>query len=89
MKNTKKFQLGNIAEKKNDVNAALMYYDRCYLGYANCFNWTGKAVIKAAKLLSAQGKGSEAKQLCQEFTTNEGNKQSPEYDEIKQLILTL
>ena len=83
------FQLGNIAEKKNDVNAALMYYDRCYLGYANCFNWTGKAVVKAAKLLSAQGKGSEAKQLCQEFTTNEGNKQSPEYDEIKQLILTL
>ncbi len=83
------FKLGELAESRNKNNEALMYYDRCYLGFANCYKWTGKALLSAAKLLSREGKNAEAKTICEEFLNNLSNKASPEYSEIKLLKETL
>lgn len=83
------FKLGNIARDANDANKAIMYYERCFLGYANCLNWTGKAVIQAAKVLAASGKRDEGRAICKEFAENESNKKSPDYEEVKQLELTI
>ncbi|MBO5254854.1 MAG: tetratricopeptide repeat protein [Opitutales bacterium] len=83
------FKLGELAQSKNENDKALMYYDRCYLGFANCYNWTGKALLAAAKLMSREGKGAEAKEICSEFLNNMSNKQSPEYAEIQTLKDTL
>ena len=66
-----------------------MYYDRCYLGFANCYKWTGKSVLAAAKLLSMQGKSADAKAICTEFIGNLSNKASPDYGEVKLLNDTL
>ena len=83
------FKLGNIARDAKDSNKAIMYYERCFLGYANCYNWTGKAVIQAAKVLAAEGKRDEGRAICKEFVGNEENKKSPDYEEVKQLELTI
>lgn len=83
------FKLGELSRSNNKVDKALMYYDRCYLGFANCYKWTGKAVLEAAKLLSMNGKSAEAKSICTEFINNVANKASPEYNEIKLLNETL
>ncbi len=83
------FKLGNIARDAKDPNKAIMYYERCFLGYANCYNWTGKAVIQAAKVLAAEGKRDEGRAICKEFVGNEENKKSPDYEEVKQLELTI
>ena len=79
--------MGNIARDANDANKAIMYYERCFLGYANCLNWTGKAVIQAAKVLAASGKRDEGRAICNEFAEND--KKSPDYEEVKQLELTI
>ena len=78
------FKLGQIAMHNKKTNDALMYFDRCYLGYANCYNWTGKAVLSAAQLLVANGENKKAKELCSEFIENKLNEASPDYAEIKQ-----
>ena len=78
------YKLGQIAMHNKKTNEALMYFDRCYLGYANCYNWTGKAVLSAAQLLVANGENKKAKELCAEFIENKLNEASPDYAEIKQ-----
>ena len=66
-----------------------MYFDRCYLGYANCYKWTGKALPSAAQLLANRNEIAKAKELCDEFLDNKLNEQSPDYAEIKQFRKTL
>jgi len=83
------FKLGELSRSKNKTDEALMYYDRCYLGFANCYKWTGKSVLAAAKLLSMQGKSADAKAICTEFIGNLSNKASPDYGEVKLLNDTL
>lgn len=83
------YKLGEMSQAQNKIDDALMYYDRCALGFANCYNWTGKAVLASAKLLSGQGKNPEAKAMCVEFLNNASNKKSPEYSEIQLLNETL
>ena len=83
------YKLGELSQSRNKNDEALMYYDRCYLGFANCYQWTGKALLASAKLLSREGKGAEAKTICTEFLDNLSNKASPEYSEIKLLKETL
>ena len=78
------YKLGQIAMHNKKTNEALMYFDRCYLGYANCYNWTGKAVLAASQLLVANGENKKAKALCAEFIENKLNEASPDYAEIKQ-----
>ena len=78
------FKLGTIAQHNGKKDDALMFYDRCYLGYANCYNWTGKAVLAAAKLHVAAGETQKAKEICGEFVENKLNEASPDYAEIKQ-----
>ena len=78
------FKLGQIAMHNKKTNDALMYFDRCYLGYANCYNWTGKAVLASAQLLVATGENKKAKEICSEFIENKLNEASPDYAEIKQ-----
>ncbi len=83
------YKLGELAQSRNKNDEALMYYDRCYLGFANCYQWTGKALLSAVKLLSREGKSVEAKTICEEFLNNLSNKASPDYAEIKILKETL
>lgn len=83
------YKLGQIAEEQKDTNKALMYYERCYLGYAGSLDWTGKAVIAAAKLMASNGKRDEGRALCKEFVGNPSNVKSPQFDEVKQLELTI
>ena len=83
------YKLGQIAEEQKDTNKALMYYERCYLGYAGSLDWTGKAVIAAAKLMASNGKRDEGRALCKEFVVNPSNAKSPQFDEVKQLELTI
>ena len=71
------------------IDAALMYYDRCYDAFANCYKWTGKALLSAAQLLSAQNNKDKAKEICDEFLGNKLNEASPDFSEIKQYRLTL
>ena len=87
--NYKKYKLGKIAQLDSKIDAALMYYDRCYLGFANCYKWTGKALLSAAQLLSAQNNKDKAKEICDEFLGNKLNEASPDFSEIKQYRLTL
>ena len=83
------YKLGELAKSQNDNAQAMMYYDRCYLGFANCYKWTGKALLESAKLMSRDGKGAEAKAACKEFLENVSNKASPEYNDVKVLSETL
>ena len=83
------YKLGKIAQLDSKIDAALMYYDRCYLGFANCYKWTGKALLSAAQLLSAQNNKDKAKEICDEFLGNKLNEASPDFSEIKQYRLTL
>ena len=83
------YKLGRISQSSGKADDALMYYDRCYLGFSNCYNWTGKALAAAVPIMSSQGKKADAKELCTEFLSNPNNKQSPEYNEIKILNDTL
>jgi len=83
------FKLGELSRSRNKNEQALMYYDRCYLGFANCYKWTGKALLEAVKLMSREGKNAEAKEICTEFLNNPSNKQSPEFAEIQTLKDTL
>ncbi len=78
------YKLGMIAMHNKKENDALMFFDRCYLGYANCYNWTGKAVLAAAQLHVARGENKQAKAICIEFIDNKLNEASPDYAEIKQ-----
>ena len=83
------FKLGELERSRNENAKALMYYDRCWLGFSDCFKWTGKALLASAKLLSREGKNEEAKQNCIEFINKPVNKESPEYNEIQLLKETL
>ena len=83
------YKLGELAQSRNKTDEALMYYDRCYLGFANCYKWTGKAVLAAAKLMSRNGKNAEAKEVCEQFLNNLSNKVSPDYADIQLLKETL
>lgn len=83
------YRLGLIAQHNKQRDKALMYFDRCYLGYANCYNWTGKALLSAAKLLVTGGETDKAKEVCDEFLGNKLNEQSPDFAEIKQYRKTL
>ncbi len=83
------YKLGKISQSSGKADDALMYYDRCYLGFSNCYKWTGKALAAAVPIMTSQGKKNDAKQLCTEFLSNPGNKKSPEYGEIKILNDTL
>lgn len=83
------YRLGTIAQHDKKPDTALMYFDRCYLGYANCYKWTGKALLSAAQLLANRNEIAKAKELCDEFLDNKLNEQSPDYAEIKQFRKTL
>ena len=83
------YRLGTIAKHDKKPDTALMYFDRCYLGYANCYKWTGKALLSAAQLLANRNEIAKAKELCDEFLDNKLNEQSPDYAEIKQFRKTL
>ncbi len=83
------YRLGTIAMHNKKTAEALMFFDRCYLGYANCYNWTGKAVLAAAQLQVANGENQKAKEICTEFIENKLNEASPEYAEIKQYLSIL
>lgn len=83
------YRLGLIAQHDKKIDAAIMYFDRCYLGYANCYKWTGKALLAAAQLHVARGETGKAKEICDEFIDNKLNEQSPDYAEIKQYRKTL
>ncbi len=83
------YKLGELAQSQNKNAEAMMYYDRCYLGFANCYKWTGKALLESAKLMSRDGKSAEAKQICKEFLENISNKACPEYNDVKVLSETL
>ena len=78
------YNLGQLSEREGKTDLALMWYDRCFLGYANCYNWTGKAVIAAAKLISKTDTG-RAKTVCDEFLGNARNKASPDYKAVQLL----
>ncbi len=83
------YRLGQISQHNKKADSALMYYDRCYLGYANCYKWTGKALLAAAQLLAARGDVDKAKEICDEYIENKLNEQSPDFAEIKQYRKTL
>ena len=71
------------------TDKALMWFDRCYLGFANCYKWKGKAVLAALKLLAAQDRKAEARVICDEFINDAKNKASPDYEAVKQYRLVL
>ena len=83
------YKLGYTAQIDGKLDDALMYYDRCYLGFANCYNWTGKALVASVKILSSQGKNADAKTMCKDFLDDPSNKASPDYNEVKLLNDTL
>lgn len=76
------YNLGQISENAGKNNEALMFYDRCFLGYANCYKWTGKALLSAARILSKTDR-EKAKAICNEFLSNPRNKKSPEFKAVE------
>ena len=82
------YNLGLLSERDNRVDDALMWYDRCFLGYANCFEWSGKAVLAATRLI-AKTDVERAKKICDEFLENARNKRSPEYGAVRTFRNTL
>ena len=83
------YKLGEIERINGNVDKALMWYDRCYLGFANCYNWKGKAVLATLKLLVSKNRNAEAKPICDEFLNDKNNKASPDYEDVKQYKLVL
>ncbi len=83
------YMLGRIAQLNGKKDAALMYYDRCFLGFGNCYQITGKAVLAASQLLVESGEKQKAIEICDEFLGNKLNEASPDFAEIKQFRMTL
>ena len=83
------YKLGEIERVEGHTDKALMWFDRCYLGFANCYKWKGKAVLAALKLLAAQDRKAEARVICDEFINDAKNKASPDYEAVKQYRLVL
>jgi len=83
------YKLGRIAQDENKIDEAIMWYDRCFLGFSSEYAWSGKALLASARLLISQGKNAEAKTVIDEFIKNQKNKASPEYAEIEALSKTL
>ncbi len=92
------YKLGKLMSKgdfsnQEKINKAVMYYERCYLGYASCYDWTGKALLGEVELkqslnMDKQTK-DELKNRCREFVENALNKSSPEYSDVKRKMETL
>lgn len=79
--------LSSLAENKTDE--AIMYFERCYLGYGSSLDWTGKSVIELVKIYKKSGQVQQAKEVVDEFLRNKLNEASPDYREVKELGLTL
>ncbi len=82
-----KMGLSSLAENKTDE--AIMYFERCYLGYGSSLDWTGKSVIELVKIYKKSGQVQQAKEVVDEFLRNKLNEASPDYREVKELGLTL
>ncbi len=76
-------KLGDLAASEKKIDEAIMMYERCYLGYSNAYNWTGKALLKAARLLVTNNRSKEAIAACDDFLGDAKNKASPEYENIR------
>lgn len=77
------YKLGDIYDAGKQTDNALMMYERCYLGFSNAYKWKGKAILKATKILLANGKKDDAIMICDEFLNDPNNKKSPEFSEIE------
>lgn len=77
------YKLGDLYSSEKQLDNALMMYERCYLGFSNAYDWKGKAVLKATKLMLANNKKEDAIMICDEFLNDSNNKKSPEFSEIE------
>ncbi len=83
------YELGRMAQEDGKTDDALMWYDRCFLTYSNCYKFSGKALSAAARLLVTGGKIDEAKKVCDEFLKDVKNKACAEYEEIRRFRTSL
>ncbi len=83
------YELGQMAQEDGKMDDALMWYDRCFLTFSNCYKFSGKALSAAARLLVTGGKIDEAKKICDEFLKDEKNKACAEYEEIRRFRASL
>ena len=83
------YRLGLISLAENKTDEAIMYFERCYLGYGSSLDWTGKAVMELVKIYKKAGQIQQAKEVSNEFLRNKLNEASPDYREVKELSLTL
>lgn len=76
------YRLGMLEKDQNNINEAIMYFDRCALTYADVLEFSGKAVLQGAQLCVTSGKIDQAKEFCDTFLAEENNKACKEYAEV-------
>jgi len=83
------YKLGLIYLDENELDKAMMYFDRVSLGFANCPEWTGKSTIESVKILRNRGKIDEAKELAREFLRYPDSKNSPDFKLVENFYNSL
>lgn len=78
-----RYMLGMTEKNRGNLDAAIMHFDACALGFTAYYQFSGKAVLEGARICMQKNKKEQALEFCKTFLDDPNSKEAPEYKTIE------